>query len=223
MADDVPVADRLDEVISGVFRWEVHSPQHKVGLTSHARLRGDELTVIDPIGLRDDLREQLLERSRSAAVFVTSENHLRAASEWRASGVPIVSRRASGFAEDEANALADSLREWRGFEVIALDGGPAGECVLFDAPAGLAFGGDALVNLPVRGLEVLPEKYCRDQALLRKSLLQVAQREIECLFPAHGDPITPRASELVRELLSAGGDASVTAAPPGDTNPRATR
>lgn len=202
---EIPKADSLAEVAPGVFRWEVWSPRHKVELTSHACRRGDALTVFDPIPLRADLRERLTEGTRSVEVFVTSENHLRASDEWRRMEVSVQSRRASGFTADEAVAVDDRERWWNDFEIIPLAGGPVGECVLLDRERGWAFGGDAIVNLPGRQLEVLPAKYCRDQAALMASLRQLVRPDLDWYFPAHGQPIGPDAGRLIRELKGENG------------------
>ena len=200
----VPLAEELVEVLPGVFRWSVYSPVHKVELTSHARLRGDSLLVFDPISLRPNLREYLTGKVRHVRVFLTSENHERDADEWRVPGGSVSARCSAGFDRARVDPLAEEVREWHGLEVIPLAGGPAGESVIYERGCRLAFVGDAIVNLPARGLELLPAKYCHDQSVLQQSIQQLVEAEIDHLFPAHGKPVGPEASSRLAELLRTG-------------------
>ena len=59
--------------------------------------------------------------------------------------------------------------------------------------------GDAVVHLPERGLELLPDKYCTDPAALRISLAGVPAFE-RAVF-AHGQPLLTGASAKVAALL----------------------
>jgi hypothetical protein len=50
--------------------------------------------------------------------------------------------------------------------------------------------GDALVNLPGRGLEILPDKYCTNPTQLRRSLRHLPMADL--VLTAHGAPFTGR-------------------------------
>jgi glyoxylase-like metal-dependent hydrolase (beta-lactamase superfamily II) len=195
------IADGVQEVLPGVFRWAQYSNEHKVELTSHAILRGTSLVLFDPIDLREAACRSLLERAKEAVVFLTSENHWRSTDSWLGRGLPVVTRTASGFRQAGVEGLSGTSDAWNGFQVVPLAGGPAGECVLIEPERRLGFGGDALVNLPGRGLEVLPVKYCANQTMLLDALGILAKSGIGWLFPAHGQPIGPRAGALIKELL----------------------
>ncbi|MBL6764112.1 MAG: hypothetical protein ISQ14_04085 [Verrucomicrobiae bacterium] len=197
----VPISETLAEVFPGVFRWECYSSKHRVDLSSHAWLKEDVLSVVDPIGLRDDLREKLLCNAASVRIFLTSENHLRASETWLGFGAKVWARTSAGLSKRWINEIPDDQRDWFGFEIVDLPGGALGESALLDVERRMAFCGDALVNLPGRGLEVLPEKYCANQPALRRSLNDFAKRKIEWILPAHGQPIGPKAGELIAKLI----------------------
>jgi hypothetical protein len=59
--------------------------------------------------------------------------------------------------------------------------------------------GDALVNLD--GLEVLPEKYCEDRALLLDSLRGLRSLEFDIACFAHGLPIVGNAKQRIAEVV----------------------
>jgi len=59
--------------------------------------------------------------------------------------------------------------------------------------------GDAVVNLPGRGLELLPDKYCQNPAQLRVSLKSLPR--FGRAIMSHGEPLMDRASEHIQALL----------------------
>lgn len=192
-----PVASGFEELLPGVFRWAAYSPRHKVELTSHALLEGDNLTVFDPIGLREEARERLLAMAKTVRVMVTSENHWRATDEWRLNDLPAMALPGAGFRESNAPVVD-------GLEAFPLAGGPSGECVFYQRRRRLAFGGDAVVHLPGRGLEILPEQYCRDQATLARAVEVFCEEQMDYWFPAHGSPIGPDACRRIAAMLHGG-------------------
>lgn len=97
---------------------------------------------------------------------------------------------------DVTGALAELPPEWKAFP---LPGGAPGEMAFQHVSRSLMVFGDAVVNLPERGLELLPAKYCRDQAELRCSLRTLPPFE-RAVF-AHGQPLLSAASERIAALL----------------------
>ena len=69
--------------------------------------------------------------------------------------------------------------------------------------------GDALVHLPSRGLELLPDKYCTNPVALRLALQSLVQRvPFENAVFAHGSPLLGNARAAIAALLPASGDST---------------
>lgn len=194
------VASQLHRPAPGVFRWEFHSPAHKVELTAHAFLLGEELYVFDPIPLDERLVLELLEHGRPKAIVLTNANHWRDTEWWRNRlGVEAWAMAEAAEEMGEGVRPLPKLESWLGWEIVPLPGGACGETAfLHDSFAVL---GDAVVNLPGRSLEILPEKYCNDNALLRCSLAVLAERQFESLYTAHGSPVLRDATAQIVALL----------------------
>jgi len=90
----------------------------------------------------------------------------------------------------------------KGFFSIPLPGGGEGETAFFHNSTGSLVLGDALIHLAPHGLMILPDKYCTDPALLRKSLGQLLKLPIRRIFFAHGDPILQNGLERIKKLLA---------------------
>ena len=195
----LPVASSIDEILPGVIRWEVFSPKHRVLLTSHAHLKTGVLTIFDPIELILPEQNSLLNQVEAIQIMLTSENHYRATDIWKEqTNAQIHSMASSGFEAGQVVGIPVGTEEWMGYEVCELAGGPAGETVFVDRDTNYGFGGDAVVNLPDRKLEVLPEQYCSNREKLLRSVDQL--HDLNFLFPAHGRPVGPHAGALIREL-----------------------
>jgi len=89
-----------------------------------------------------------------------------------------------------------------GFLPISLPGGGEGETAFFHNSTGSLVLGDALINLAPHGLMLLPDKYCTDPALLRKSLGKLLDLPVRRIFFAHGDPILQNGVERIQKCLA---------------------
>ena len=192
----------ISEILPGVHRWSAFSPEHKVELTSHSVWDGRSLLVFDPIPLTAEVSDWFPTPCAPDAAVLTNENHERDASAWR-EPYPLAI-----WAAPEAFLSLSGVRRWdptrppfAGWEIVPLPGGVGGETAWFHAGKSLVVFGDAVVNLPGRGLEVLPAKYCRDQPMLRTSLRGLVQRPFENAVFAHGDPLLGDASARIAAML----------------------
>jgi hypothetical protein len=196
------IAESMQEIVPGLFRWEAFSPEHKVELASHAVVLGGRVFCFDPIGLAEEPFQRLSRLGRPAAIVLTNENHERDCLAWRERWrVPIWA------AVDAALTIPDVRRfdvqhvEWEGFYLHPLTGGGCGELAFRLRNQSLVLFGDAVVNLPARGLELLPAKYCRDQTRLRQNLALLLAEPFERMVMAHGNPILGKASQKLVPFL----------------------
>ncbi|HEY1172018.1 MAG TPA: MBL fold metallo-hydrolase [Verrucomicrobiae bacterium] len=196
------VATEVQEILPGVFRWECFSPEHKVELTSHAVLVDGQLFIFDPIGLTVSAKQRLLSDHHVAAIVLTNENHERSADEWRKeTNAPVWASAEAKLVLENVNRWEAGTVRWNSWEIVPLPGGAGGEVALCWRERSLVVLGDAVFNLPKYGFDVLPKKYCRDQAMLKTSLLKLIEMPFDTVIFAHGTPLLKVASVKIRELV----------------------
>ncbi|PYJ10245.1 MAG: hypothetical protein DMF06_06965 [Verrucomicrobia bacterium] len=199
------LAQEIDEVSPGIFVWQVYDSKVKAELFSTALETETGLFLVDPIPLASNPVE--LEANRkTAGVFVTNINHVRAAQEFsKALSAPLYAHEELRETVDfpEATWVHDGAQPSPGLTVIAIEGGPAGESALHLADnGGTIVVGDALINFDPMGFALLPPKYCLDPKLMRRSLGKLLDFVFERLFFAHGTPILSGARARVEKLLA---------------------
>jgi hypothetical protein len=201
MNDDIP-ARSFQEIQPGLFRWEFYSPEHKVELSSHAVLADGKLLCFDPIPLADEPFAQLSACGRPAAIFLTNENHERDCVAWRERWqTPIWAAPDAALTVKDVMRFQPGRRECGEIDLHFLEGGAGGEVAFRFNSRSLLIFGDAVVNLPLRKLELLPAKYCRDQQGLRRSLAKLVREPFEHMAMAHGMPVLGKAHEKLVTLL----------------------
>lgn len=196
-------AQNFEEVFPGVFRWEAFSPEHKVELTSHAVVLHRRIFCFDPICLTAGKLAALETRGRPEAIILTNGNHERYAANWSARWkVPIWAAETAGLRMAGLKLLPRGGASWKeAWELLSLEGGGPGETAFFCAELSLLVVGDAIVNLPYRGLEILPAKYCVNRSVLEANLKKVATYGFDKLCVAHGQSIQHGASGSLQALL----------------------
>jgi hypothetical protein len=195
------LASEARELFPGVFQWGYFSPEHKVELTSHAVLADGHLFVFDPIGLAEGPLQQLIASGKVAAIVLTNENHERAAGTWREiTQAPVWAGHDVFIGLAGVNRWPDSVTRMPPWEISSLDGGAGGEITARWRERSLVVFGDGIFNLPTYGFGLLPAKYCRNQAVLKQSLLRLTEEPFETALFAHGAPIRHGASAKIREL-----------------------
>jgi len=197
-------AEDFDVVQSGLFFWQAYDPKVKVDLSCCARLTGKGLVFIDPIPLAKDALAALTQEATPAAIVLTSGNHERAAREYRELfGIPVWAHRET---QDELgdgcvdHVVNDGEAICEDLEVITLPGGAPGEIALIGRNT--LHVGDALINLPDFGFDILPDKYCANAKELRRSLEKLLSFRFEALTFAHGLPVVAHAWQRLSQLLA---------------------
>ena len=192
-------ADRITEPCPGIRIWSAFSPEHKVDLGSSAVLTAEGWWIFDPIPIDPDQSGPAFDRV--AGVLLTNANHERDSARWCDR---FGCRR---WAAPDAVGLPDGIERWSGPDpfpgwiLVPLSGGASGETAFLRPERSLLVVGDALVNLPERGLEVLPDKYCTDPIRLRQSLRQLPVADL--ILTAHGTPFTAQEYSSLSRLWNA--------------------
>lgn len=209
----MPVADEYADLTGpGVwtaYRWEAFDPASRVDLCASALGVNGRLYFVDPIPLARAALAELLADDYPAGVVVTNGNHARAADEFRRKfGVPLAS---TAEAQAETGLVPDHVIPDAGgpvfdgvFEAIPLPGGAPGEVALYRSDGdGLLIVGDAVINLPSFPPGLLPDKYCTDPRLLRRSVTAVLDRPFSKMLFAHGEPLLAGARARLAGMLAA--------------------
>ena len=158
-----PIAQHGD----GFFTWHAYDPSCKAELWSTGFIGAKGTVLFDPI----DWPKESPPPPTPLEIVRTNGNHDRNCDALR------------------GLLGARITMEPTGFSAVPLPGAGEGETAYFHAPTGALVVGDALINLAPHGLMLLPEKYCTDPSLLRKSLGTLSGLPIRRIFFAHGNPI----------------------------------
>jgi hypothetical protein len=211
---DLPVMEIIPESYPA-FRWEIYSEEHRVLLTSHAFFLEETWWVFDPISIPKNALESWIAKQFGSDllkanwnILLTNGNHERSVASWTkdrgqcaihvTSGSELESIAQNIWDPKTKRETAD-LGPWKR---IRLEGGAPGETAYYLEKSKAVVVGDALVNLPDRGFEILPDKYCENPALLRASLGKLTALDLEKLWTAHGKSINTGAGVALSRLLS---------------------
>ena len=171
-----PVAQHGD----GFFTWHAYDPSCKAELWSTGFTDSRGTTLFDPI---EWPKESPLP-GNPVQIVRTNANHDRNCEALRLQWV-------GNFTEEPT-----------GFSAVRLPGAGEGETAFLHGNTGTLVVGDALINLAPHGLMLLPDQYCTDPVLLRKSLGKLLDLPVRRIFFAHGDPILQDGTERIRKLLA---------------------
>jgi len=194
----------LTWVTPGTAWWMEYSDVVRCELSSTVLVRDGGLVFIDPIPLAPEQLEALCLVATPRAIILTNANHQRHSRPLAAQlGIPI---HAPLLANDELDAdiwfAAEGPPLPGDLTPVPLPGFPPGETALFDANQNLLIVGDALINIPERRFEMLPDKYCADPIVARRSLGILGTLKFETFLFAHGLPLQGSHTELVQLLAS---------------------
>lgn len=182
----------LQEISADVRVWHRYASEVKVDLWSTAfRHRQGGWVIVDPTGSPDAIELP----GAVEAIWLTNGNHWRSSEAWRHfHDCPVL---APAGASCELEGTPDHL--WTSerlleaeVERIELPGGPVGESAYWITELALLIIGDAMINLETHPFMPLPERYCQDAALLRRSLHRLAGLEPRVVTFAHGQPLVEK-------------------------------
>lgn len=198
--------EEVDQVAPGTFIWQAYDTKVRADLFSTALETPAGLWIVDPIPLPHDALEVLRSQVIPAGLFVTNENHARAVAEFaRSLAVPIWAHESLRQNRDFLTArwVQDGEVFSSSLTAITIDGGPAGETALHcDIHGGAVVVGDALINFEPHGVAFLPDKYCVNPSLMRRSLKKLLNYNFQRILFAHGTPVLSDARARVERLLS---------------------
>jgi glyoxylase-like metal-dependent hydrolase (beta-lactamase superfamily II) len=202
MAEPPAVADELQEVVPGVFHWNVANPSLG-GLTSasHAvRTESGDCVLIDPVRLADEPLERL---TPVAAIVLTAATHQRAAWRYRKQFGATVYLPASSRATDEEPDVSYVAGEVLpgGLETVHTPGPEEPHYALLKRDARVLFCPD-LVMVEDGELVFVPGEYHEDPSRTRESVERLLELPFDVLCLDHGPPFLDDPKESLRQLLA---------------------
>ena len=198
-------ATTLKDIAKGLYCWSSFHNQWKVDFHSYGLKTGDGIVFIDPMTPEPAVVKKLDALGEPLAIVLTSAHHERD-SDWFRKHYQIqiyAHEKAKSDCDTKIDVLVmDGERLPGGLRTIYLPGVTTSEMALFVKDrGGLLFLGDALLNPPNKGLQLLPEQYIED----RKQALQALRKLLDLNFKtatfAHGDPIVGDAKKKIAAFL----------------------
>jgi glyoxylase-like metal-dependent hydrolase (beta-lactamase superfamily II) len=186
------------QITDDLFIWHGYNPECKTDCSSTALRTPGGFILIDPVRLEEQAIERMVGDDRVGAILLTNGNHLRGSLyEKERLDVPIYAP--EGAHQDVPADYLVNPGEllFQRLKAIPLAGARSGETAYL-GPDVLVIG-DAVVNID--GLQILPEKYCENFALLRESLRILPSLSFNIVCFAHGLPIVGKARERMAAIL----------------------
>ncbi len=206
MTEPKEIAQKLDEVLPGLFHWQIHNSNIGGAVSSsHALCTGDACVLVDPVLLKDELLAAL---PRPTAVTLTARCHQRAAWTYRLDfGAEVWLPRGAVFPAEEPDrryAVGDELPA--GLRAIHTPGPETPHyCLLWPQDPGVLFCSDLVMTDREGRLAFVPGQYHQDPEETHRSVRRLLDEPFTVLCLAHGAPITDDPKAALRALLEASG------------------
>lgn len=200
MTEPRAVAASAVEIVPGVWHWNVDN-EHIGGFisSSQAIATAAGTILVDPVRLAPDA---LADLGDVVAIVLTASVHQRSAWRYRRElGVPVWAPAATREAEEEPDHLYSEGDTLPGaLDALFLPGaGTTQHALLFDR---VAIVSDNVVRPRGGELMLISEEYAHDPERNRESVRRLLERDFDVLCLGHGEPLTERAKDALRELVA---------------------
>lgn len=205
MAEPKTVAKRVDEVVPGLFHYQIEDERIRHISDGYALVKDGKVTLIDPLPVDPAVLRSL---GGIAAIVIGAASHQRSAWSYRDRTKAKVHAPAGVKGLDE---VPDATYEGAallpgGLRAVPAPGPTAPHFALhIQGNPGVLFVGDLLMNEPGQGLVFLPDKYMQDPAAGPKTARRLLDLDFEVLCCAHGAPVTRGARQAIEDLLKTRG------------------
>jgi hypothetical protein len=191
MSEPRTAADRVEEVVPGVWSWSVHDDRIDFVSTAHAVGDGDEVVLIDPLPLASNA---LAELGDVTAICLRLRREL---------GARVYAPALSRQIEEEPDVrYSDGDELPGGLRAVFTPGaGTTQHTFLLEREGGVAFVPDLFTHVPERGLRTVWDEYMHDPAEARRSIEKLLELPFSVLCLDHGAPVTDDPKGAIRALL----------------------
>jgi glyoxylase-like metal-dependent hydrolase (beta-lactamase superfamily II) len=198
-------ATTLNSVTSALFGWASFQTQWKVDFNSYALKTTGGVVFIDPTMPAPAVVKKLETLGDPLAIVLTSAHHDRDADAFRKRyEIQIYAHeKAQSDCDTKIDVLAvDGEKLPGGLKTLFLPGVTNTEMALFvKDTGGILLLGDALLNTPGKGLQLLPDQFIEDKKLARQSLQRLLDLNFKVATFAHGDPLLKDAKKTISDFL----------------------
>jgi glyoxylase-like metal-dependent hydrolase (beta-lactamase superfamily II) len=198
-------ATTLNKITSSLFGWASFQTQWKIDFNSYALKTAAGVVFIDPTMPAPAVLKQLEALGDPLAIVLTNAHHDRDADAFRKQyDVQIYAHeKAPSDCDTKVDVLVVNGETLPGgLKTIFLPGVTTSEMALFTkAGGGVLLIGDALLNTPGKGLQLLPDQFIEDKKQARVSLQHLLEYNFKIATFAHGDPIVKDAKKAIARFL----------------------
>ncbi len=202
MSEPRAVAEAIEEVVAGVWRWHVRDDRIDSESDAYAVEADGGVVLIDPLPLREEALHRL---EPIRAICLTAACHQRSAWRYRkVQGVPVYAPdgcREMDEAPDHAYRPGEVLPG--GLRAVHTPGPePAHFAFLRVAAPAVLFCADLIMRSEGGELVFIPGEYHDDPTATRDSVRRLVDLPFSVLCLAHGAPIAADPHDALRKLLA---------------------
>jgi hypothetical protein len=198
-------ATTLNRITASLWGWASFQTQWKIDFNSYAIKTPDGVVFVDPTMPDRAVVQKLEALGNPLAIVLTNAHHERDADAFRKKyDVQIYAHeKAPSDCDTKIDVLAVNGEKLPGrLKTIFLPGVTTSEMALYMKVAGgVLLMGDALLNTPGKGLQILPDQFIEDKKLARASLQKLLEYNFKIATFAHGDPIIKDAKKRIAAFL----------------------
>lgn len=201
MSEPETVAEQVEQVIPGVWRWFVWDDRIDFESDAHAVADADGTVLIDPLPLK---RAALRKLEPVAAICLTAACHQRSAWRYRKQfGSRVYAPEGSRPMEEEPDAYYGANEALPGGLKAIHTPGPEQAHFAFwrERAAGVVFCPDLIMRAEGGALEFVPPAYHEDPDATRDSVRRLLDLRFSVLCMDHGAPIKKDPQAELRKLL----------------------
>jgi glyoxylase-like metal-dependent hydrolase (beta-lactamase superfamily II) len=198
------VADRVEEIVPGVWRWTIPHDERIGGYETdaHAVLGDGGVVLIDPLPLEPAALARL---GPVQAICLTAKCHQR--SSWRLRrelGVPVYAPEGGPPYEEEPDSRYRAGDELAGAIRAVHTPGPedAHHSFVLEREPRVLFCSDLLTNYEGRELNYVPLHYHDDPEATKRSVRGLLELDFAVLCFDHGSPIREDPHAAIRDLIA---------------------
>lgn len=196
-------AAKLTAITATLHGWAAFQTEWKVFFNSYAYQSPDGVVLIDPTQPAPAALKQLEALGELFAIILTNAHHCRDADWFRKHYEVQIYAHANAAVDCDTKIdvpVVDGEKLPGGFTAIFLPGVSSSELAVF-APGGVMSIGDAILNTPGKGLELLSDQFIANKKLARQSLQKLLEFDFHVLTFGHGEPLAANGKKALANFL----------------------